>query len=564
MSASNSIVADLLRRYASAIALEGADRFKIKAYRRAADSIEALEQDIGQFIAAGGDPEDLPGIGKAISLKIREILESGKLPQLERSMARMSPELVELAAHPALDSRQVLRVYKKLGISSVPELRKRLTSGEILEKLGARIDFHIRQGLADRPRKLLWEVEKLAASVLRYLKRLPDVVDASPVGSLRRKQETVGDLNFVVATSRAAAVLGAFENYGGAIIQAGKGKAKANYRLSSGLVVELVCVKPEMFGLALLERTGSQAHWSQLRAFANRKKLSLTGRGLTAKGIDASTERPLYKALGLRYIEPELREGRDEVQAAAAKGLPQLITLQDLRGDLHMHTTESDGANSLLEMAQAAEERGYEYIAIADHSQSLKITNGLTEKRLLQQMKAIDKLNAKLKKLRILKAAEVDILEDGSLDYSDAVLKQLDLTVCSIHSKFSLNREKQTERILRAMDNRYFNILGHATGRLLLKREGYQIDIERLIKHAADAGCYFEINSSPDRLDLSAEHARLAKEAGIKIAVNTDAHSTRELGFITAGLNQARRAWLEADDVLNAMPLSKLLKQLRR
>jgi DNA polymerase (family 10) len=244
--------------------------------------------------------------------------------------------------------------------------------------------------------------------------------------------------------------------------------------------------------------------------------------------------------------------------------LPALVTLEQIRGDLHMHTTESDGANSIAEMAEAALARGYEYIAITDHSQSLKITNGLSQKRLLQHIKAIDKLNDKLRDFRILKSSEVDILEDGSLDYSDLVLRQLDFTICSIHSRFARNREQQTERIMRAMDNPYFGILGHATGRLLLKREGYEIDIKRIIRHATEIGCFFEINSSPDRLDLSDEHAKLAKDAGVLIAVNTDAHSIRELDFMSAGINQARRAWLSPKDVLNTRPVNDLLRLLRR
>jgi DNA polymerase (family 10) len=269
-------------------------------------------------------------------------------------------------------------------------------------------------------------------------------------------------------------------------------------------------------------------------------------------------EETVYSTLGLSYIPPELREGRGEIEAARSGTLPKLIEISDLRGDLHMHTVASDGGNSLCEMAAAAKDLGYEYIAITDHSQSLKITNGLTEKRLLAHIRAIDKLNSKLSGITILKSAEVDILEDGKLDYSNAVLKELDLTICSIHSRFSLGVTAQTERIMRAMDNRYFNILGHATGRLLLKREGYGIDVEKLIKHAAASGCFFEINSSPNRLDLSDEHARMAKDAGVKIAINTDAHSIRELGFISAGINQARRAWLERKDVLNASSLTKL------
>lgn len=272
----------------------------------------------------------------------------------------------------------------------------------------------------------------------------------------------------------------------------------------------------------------------------------------------------LYAALSLPYIPPELREGRGEVDAARNGRLPALIGADHLRGDLHAHTTASDGTNSIAEMAAAAQARGYRYIGITDHSKSLRIARGLTETQLRQQLDAIDALNADLKGFVVLKSAEVDILEDGTLDYPDTVLRELDYTICSIHSHFRRTKSQQTARILRAMDNPYFTILGHATGRLLLHREGYELDMNRLIAHAKQAGCFFEINSSPNRLDLSDEHARLAKEAGVKIAINTDAHSIAELRFISAGLNQARRAWLEPTDVLNTLPLSNLRRAFRR
>lgn len=280
--------------------------------------------------------------------------------------------------------------------------------------------------------------------------------------------------------------------------------------------------------------------------------------------MNLSDEAAIYKTLKLSYIQPELREGRGEVEAAATDHLPQLIELCHLRGDLHMNTTASDGANTIAQMAAAAQERGYEYIAITDHSQLLKITNGLSEQRLRQHIKAIDMLNARLSGIQILKSAEVDILEFGDLDYSNAMLKELDFTICSIHSRFGRNKQQQTERIMRAMDNPYFTILGHATGRLLLKREGYELDIERIIGHAKDRSCYFEINPSPDRLDLSDEHAKMAKEAGVRIAVNTVAHSIMELDYIGAGINQAHRAWLEPSDVLNVLPLTQLQKVFAR
>jgi DNA polymerase (family 10) len=317
------------------------------------------------------------------------------------------------------------------------------------------------------------------------------------------------------------------------------------------------------WGLNLLLATGSAVHLDEIRVQARRQRVELTAESLHKAKVDTADEAAVYEGCGLSFIEPELREGRGEVQAARRKTLPRLITAADLKGDLHMHTTESDGANSLEEMVDAAQARGYAYIAITDHSQSLKLTNGLSEARLRKQIARIDRLNARLKGIVILKSAEVDILQDGSLDYPNSLLKELDLTICSIHSRFALDRQQQTDRIRRAMDNPHFTILGHATGRLLLKREGYEFDIDKVIDQARSNGRFFEINSSPDRLDLSDEHARMAKSAGVKIAINTDAHSTRELDLIPAGLNQARRAWLTKDDVLNALSLEHLREAIR-
>ena len=559
MAASNAKVSDLLRRYASALVLEGVDRFKVKAYRRAADTIETLSEDVAKLVARGGDLESLPGVGSAISAKILEIVNTGKLPQLDRTLANLKPELVELATRPALDPKQVMRVYKKLGINNLADLKKRLDKGEIRESLGARVDYHIRQGLDDRPRILLWNAEDTANRVEKYLQAIPGVTQVARVGSLRRKQETVGDLNFLVSGKNKAAILKAFMEFGSVQSKTLVRADTTRFKLADGRSVTLMMSNAAAWGLNLLMSTGSDAHLVDLRSTVKKG-----GLGLKALGKAGADEVQTYKKLGLAFIAPELREGTGEVAAAQRGELPQLVELKDLHGDLHMHTTASDGANSIEEMAEAARQRGYQYIAITDHSQSLKITNGLTEKRLLQHIKAIDKLNAKLKSFTILKSAEVDILADGSLDYSNAILKKLDLTICSIHSRFALSSQLQTERIMRAMDNPYFNILGHATGRLLLKREGYDPNIERLIEHAAQTGSYFEINSSPDRLDLSDENARMAKDAGIKIAINTDAHSIRELDFIHGGLNQARRAWLEPTDVLNAYPLAKLKKLLAR
>lgn len=564
MAQVNATVADLLRRYAAVLSLEGADRFKLKAYRRAAETVESMGDDLGEFVKRGGDLKKLPGIGKAISEVIQEIIRSGTLRKLDQTVAKLSPERAELAAHPRLDPAKIARIYKKLKINSIEQLRRNLDSGAIREQLGARMEYHVRHGLDERPRRLLWSVQGFVRKFEEHLQSLPAVTRVLAVGSLRRKQETVGDLNFLITGKSALAVFKQAAKFGGVLSSQVRDRTTRELTLSSGIVVTLRFVPERVWGLATIVETGSAAHLEALGAHAARNKTAFTAEALAKNKIDLSEERNIYQALGLQFIDPELREGRGEVEAAAEDRLPRLIEQSDLLGDLHMHTTASDGTNTILQMASAALERGYQYIAITDHSQSLKITNGLTEKRLREHMRNIDKANAQLKGIRIIKSAEVDILEDGRLDYSNSILKELDFTICSIHSRFNLNKQQQTKRILRAMDNPYFTILGHATGRLLLKREGYELDIERILNHARSAGCYVEINSSPDRLDLSDEHARLAKERGIKIAINTDAHSIKELDFISAGINQARRAWLQPSDVLNTLPLAKLKKAFAR
>jgi len=333
-------------------------------------------------------------------------------------------------------------------------------------------------------------------------------------------------------------------------------KSMAVFSLSSGMLLRVQLAQKENWGLSLIACTGSRAHLRKLTA--------VTGSLRSLQSLSFPTESSFYRTFGLAYIEPELREGYDEVDQAAQGTLPALVTAKDIRGELHAHSTSSDGVHSIEDMAVAARDRGYEYTGITDHSQSLKLARGITASDLWKQIRVIDRLNNSLDGIRVLKSSEVDILADGSLDYPNDLLRELDYTVCSIHSRFGLGKADQTERILRAMDNRYFNILGHATGRLLLKRPGYEIDIERVIAHAKRNGCFLEINSSPDRLDLSAGNARRASLAGVRIAISTDAHSTRELGLITYGVDQARRAGLEKSSILNCLTWEKLAPLFRR
>ncbi|HUQ72878.1 MAG TPA: PHP domain-containing protein [Planctomycetaceae bacterium] len=525
----NLTIAELLSQYANTLAVNGADRFKVQAYRRAAGTIEALSDSAAQLIAEGHDLTHLPGIGKGLSAVIREIVDSGQLSLLERATEELTPELREIATRPPLNSQDVLRIYRRLKINNLAALARALESGRIAQEFGARMDLQIRRGLDDRPRMLLYDAVPIGERIEHRLRAIPEALRVAIVGSLRRREDTVGDLNFLVASDRAAALYQAVSTVFGTELTVGRDRRQRSLRLSAGAVVTIHWTPLAEWGLALLLATGSVDHLKSLSSDTSQRSLKLNRSSLTKHGVDIAEEASIYSALGLSPIAPELREGRGEVEAAERGELPELITGDDIRGDLHMHTTASDGRNTLAEMVEAARARGYEYMAVTDHSQSLKITNGLTEKRLLPQIRSIDRLNARLTGFRVLKSSEVDILEDGRLDFPDHVLKELDLTICSIHSKFRLSKEQQTERIMRATDNPHFHILGHATGRLLLKRPGYELDFERILKHARDAGCFFEINSSPDRLDLSDEHAHMAKDLGIKIAVNTDAHSTREL-----------------------------------
>lgn len=562
MNVTNATVAQALRRYASIMALQGVDRFRLKAYQRAAETIESLDQNISELVASGDDLMGLPGIGKAISSAIHEIVKTGSLSRMEKALAEVPEETLELSSRPRLDPKRVARIYKKLGIKSLKDLMSNLESGKIREIFGSRMEYHIKQGLDVRPRQLLWKVRDVADKVESFLSAMPTVTKVSSAGSLRRKQESVGDLNFLVSGRNAPAVFEGFSKFGAVQSIEPRTESRTDFCLSSGVTVSLQWTEEANWGVALIEATGSPLHVRELAELAGKEGVSLaSGEEPQSKFVD---ENSVYAALGLQFIPAELREGRGELEAALRRKLPILIEAGDLRGDLHMHTTASDGVDSIEDMAKAARALGYQYISITDHSQSLKIANGLDEKRLRQQNERIDYINQGLERFRILKSAEVDILEDGSLDYSNAALKELDLTICSIHSRFALNKVQQTERVLRAMDSPYFNILGHATGRLLLSREGYELDIERIILHAKQNGCFFEINANPNRLDLSDDNAKLAKDMGVLIAVNTDAHSMEELRFIQAGVNQARRAWLTKKDVLNCYPLSKLLQLMKR
>lgn len=560
---SNAQIADQLAALAQLLAAEKENPFKIKAYRRAAETIRNLGDSVDELVRSGADLTAYAGIGKGISSALQEIVHRGALQTLESLRAKVPAEMAELSDYPRLDRRRVQRMYRQLGISSIAQLREKLESGA-LAALGARTEQHVRQGLGTSSAMLLYDADDLVASVGEYLAKRCGVARAEPTGDWRRRVETIAGLSFLIETDEFGKVVEKMTNFGGRseLVAAPGGKhasSRAVFRLPNGMLLTLEQCPSAKWGLGLIVTTGSEEHVRKLAAIKSASNPLTKAR---SGKVHCTSEGGVYDALGLALIPPEMREGAGEIELARQRRLPRLIELKDLRGELHAHSTSSDGAHSIEQMASAAQKRGYEYLGITDHSQSLKIAGGVSEEKLWEQIRRIDRLNAKLAGFRILKAAEVDILADGKLDYSDELLAALDYTVCSIHSRFALNKVQQTERILRAMDHPAFTILGHATGRLLLRRPGYEIDLERVIRHAKTRGCFFEINASPDRLDLSAENARLAREAGIRIAICTDAHSIREFDFIRCGVDQARRAGLQKKEILNCLPLSRLIHQL--
>jgi DNA polymerase (family 10) len=550
---SNAEIADRLSSLAQMLAMEKANPYKVRAYRRAAAVIRGLGESVDEMVRSSADLRIYAGIGEAISGAIREIVETGTLKTLEKLRSNSDPELVELSAHPRLDPKRVLRVYKKLSIATIEALRSALDSGEIERIFGSRMAQHVRLGLVESETILLYHAHPLCESIEKFLLSKAGAERVEPVGDYRRRVEIISRFDFLVQARDFAQVVETMKRYGGRTAMIESTGTTATYSLSSGPLLCLELARKKNWGLSLIRGTGSAAHL--------RKLTSVAGRLTSFEDADTfPSEETFYKRFGMQFIPPELREGLDEVSRSRQGRLPQLITEADIRGDLHTHTFASDGADSVEEMAQAAQKLGYEYIGITDHSPSLKIANGQSVEDLRAQIRSIDKLNARLSGFRVLKSAEVDILADGTLDLSDDVLRELDYTVCSIHSRFAMGREQQTERVLRAMDNRYFTILGHPTGRLLLKRPGYELDFERIIEHAKSMGRLFELNCSPDRLDVSAENGRLVRAAGIKIAISTDSHSTGEYRTLRYGIEQARRAGLQKPDVLNCHCLNVLLK----
>lgn len=569
----NLEIAAKFNELADLLEIQGENPFRIRAYRNAALLITNLPHEVTDLIVAGKNLTELPGIGKDLAEKITAIINTGELPALVQIKKQVPPVLAEMVHLPGLGPKHVKQLYDNFKIKSITDLKKVLASGKVekLKGFGAKTVAKITESLAKyavaEKRTKLAEAEKIVAVLTAYLQKAAGVKEVVAAGSFRRRKETVGDIDILATINQKIDLIDHFVKNPDVKKIISQGTTRATVILRSGMQIDLRVVDQSCFGAALQYFTGSKEHNIALRTIAVKKKLKINEYGVFKgkKIIAGKTETEVYRAVGLSYIEPELRENRGEIEAAFKNKLPELVTLEDLKGDLHCHSDWSaDASDSIEDMVIAAKQMGLSYIAITDHSKHVTIAKGLDKKHILQQIKYIDKLNTNLKNFRILKSSECDILDDGSLDLPNEVLKELDLVVCSVHYKFNLSRNDQTARVLKAMENPYFNILAHPTGRLIGKREPYEIDLEKIMLAAKERNIFLELNSHPYRLDLNDVHCMMAKEIGVKISIATDSHSISGLSNMRYGIDQARRGWLEINDVINTKNLHDLIRLLKR
>ena len=572
MPVHNADVAAVFEEIADLLEIEGSNPFRIRAYRNAARTLRDLPREVGTMLDEGEDLTELPGIGEDLAGKIKEIVETGTAAVLEEHRKRVPKTLTELLRIPGIGPKRVKALYHDLGIRTLDQLRKAAQDGLVksLHGFGEKTERYILDQLKaktnEEKRFQLAVATQYAEALITYLRESPGVKQVVAAGSYRRAKETIGDLDILVTAASNSPVMDRFVSYPEVEEILAQGATKASIRLACKLQVDVRVVPEDSYGAALQYFTGSKAHNVTLRQLAQQRGLKLNEYGLFKgnRSVAGATEESIYSAVGLPWIAPELRENRGEIDAARAGRLPVLVEIADLKGDLHAHTTATDGRNSMRDMAEAARVRGLEYLAITDHSRRLTMAKGLDPKRLFDQLEEIDRLNATLSGITLLKGIEVDILEDGSLDLPDEDLCRLDLVVGAVHSHFRLSRQKQTERILRAMDRPCFTIFAHPSGRLIDERAPYDVDMARVIRHARERGCFLEVNAHPVRLDLTDADCQMAKGEGVMLSINSDAHSVFDLGNLRYGVGQARRGWLEKEDVLNTRPLHSLRPLLKR
>ena len=572
-------MARLLSETADLLEIDGGDGFRIRSYRRAADAAEQTTVDLTAAAADTARLLEIPGIGKGMAANLQAIAATGTLPLREELLAKYGAGLLELLKLPGMGPKTVALLWSAAQIASIDALAEAIEAGRLagLPRMGEKQIEKLRKGIDDYRRSAgryrIDVAEDAAQRISAYLLAFPGIERVTPAGSLRRGRETAGDLDLLVtgpacAPEHTAAAVDYVAAYPGIHNIIAKGENKVSFHLSTGLQVDVRLLPSASYGAALQYFTGSKAHNVALRQRALKMGYTLSEWSLARLDdnsvVAAATEQEIYAALGMDWIPPELRENLGEIEAAARHALPRLIEATDLRGDLHMHTDSTDGHNTIREMADAALACGYRYIAITDHSKNLAMTNGLDEKRALEQLQRVREVDRLMEgRIRVLTGIEVDILADGALDLDDEVLAQMEIVIASVHTRFEQSREEMTARVLRAIENPYVRILGHPTGRLLLRRDPVALDLGLVLRRASELRVAVEHNAAPERLDLNDRDLRLAKELGCRIVISSDSHDARNLGRMDYGIRQLRRAWLSPEDVLNTLEPGDFLAALR-
>lgn len=561
----NHEIALLFGKIADVLELKGENTFRINSYRKAARVIEDLTEDI-EVLAREDKLTNIPGVGKGTADKIVEYINTGKMSKYEEVTKGISEETVELMQIPGLGPKTVEMLHKELGVVNMSDVENAIHDGKLkgLFGMGEKKIENIIKGIelykTSQQRISIGMAYPVVMRIIERLRKNPKVKEIQAAGSLRRMKETVGDIDILATGIDGAEIIKSFVAMPGVTQILASGSTKGSVRLEEGVQADLRVVSEDEYGSALQYFTGSKEHNVHLRELAKKRGYKISEYGIFEgeKKLGGRQESDIYRKLGMDWIPPELRENRGEIEAAIEKRLPKLIELSDIKGDLHNHSDWSDGNCTFEEIAEHAIRRGYKYLVISDHSRSLHVANGLTDDRLLKEIGEIDKLNKKLKGFTLLKASEVDIKTDGSLDFSDKMLEKLDVVIASIHSGFKQDKKKMTQRMITAIRNPYVNIIAHPTGRLISKRVGYDVDIEKVMEACAETGTALEVNCYYDRLDLNDVYCKKAKEMGIKIAISTDSHHVDQMWMMELGVGIARRGWLEPQDVINTYSLDKL------
>lgn len=569
----NLEMAKILQEIGDILEVEDENPFRIRAYRKAAQNLESLTEDMEE-LAAQDRLTEIPGVGQDLALKIKEFLATGKVKFHQKLVREVPKGLLDIMAVPGVGPKTAKLLSEKLAIKGIDDLEKKAKAGKIagLPGMKTKTEENILKGIEflrrGKGRTPLGTAYSIANQIMERLKRLPEVKRICPAGSLRRMKETVRDIDILVTSTDPLNVMRTFTSLPLVQEVVAQGPTKSTIIAKEGIQVDVRVVDPESFGAALAYFTGSKNHNIRIREMAVRKGLKINEYGVfrvkTEKRIGGAEEKEVYGSVGLPYISPELREDTGEIETGLKRKLPKLVELGDIKGDLHVHSNYSDGFSSIEELARQAKEMGYQYICITDHSKRLPVAGGLKEADLLKQIKEIRALNKKLAGFRVLTGIEIEILNDGSLDYKDGILAQLDLVIAAIHSGFKQGKDKLTRRIIEAMKNRWVNVIAHPTGRLMGVRDAYELDLEEVFKAAKATNTALEINALPQRSDLNDINSRRAGELGVPLIIATDAHAIDQLGNMFFGVNVARRGWLEKKNILNTLSLERLFKAISK